>query len=223
MTHTIAIIHTTTVTVEPLKALASELIPGCDVINMLDDSILPQLRRNGGDLRAVEDRLIHYARFAEQAGAGAILNACSSVGELVGAMQQHVAIPIVRIDEAMAEEAVRRGTIIGVAATLATTLNPTLRLIEQKAQEAAKHVATRSLLADSAFQKLAAGDRDAHDAELATALSELAASVDVVVLAQASMARVLPQLSESARDRCLSSPRLGMERLREALARTHAR
>ena len=42
--------------------------------------------------------------------------------------------------------------------------------------------------------------------------------VDVVVLAQASMARVLPHLPEDLRDKFLTSPRLGMERVKTALA-----
>jgi len=40
-----------------------------------------------------------------------------------------VGIPVVRVDEPMAEKAVQTGTRIGVAATLATTLKPTTELI----------------------------------------------------------------------------------------------
>ena len=39
---------------EPLRALAEELLPGCRVINFVDDSILPQLAENGGDVAAVK-------------------------------------------------------------------------------------------------------------------------------------------------------------------------
>ena len=114
----LAIIHTTPATIDTLKALATELLPGAEVINFVDDSILPELGRNGGDLSAVVERLIAYARFAEQAGATIILEACSSVGELVTQMQAAVNVPVVRIDSAMAETAVKRGPRIGVAATL---------------------------------------------------------------------------------------------------------
>lgn len=222
MTATIAIIHTTPLTVEPLKALAGELMPGAEVVNFVDDSILPQLRRNGGDIGAVRERLLHYAQFAEQAGADVILNACSSVGEVVSHIRQHVSIPIVRIDEAMAEQAVQRGRRIGVAATLATTLNPTIQLVQNKAEAAGVSVEIVPLLADTAYQKLLAGDKAGHDAELAHALADLAASVDVVVLAQASMARVVAALPPDQRHKCLSSPRLGMERVQAALAQEAA-
>lgn len=213
----LAIIHTTPVTVEPLKQLAAQLIPDCEVINFVDDSILPQLAANGGDLSEVEERLCTYARFAGKLGADAILNACSSVGELVPKMRGEVAVPIVRIDEAMAERAVREGGKIGVAATLQTTLMPTMNLLRSKAQEAGKDVRLIPLLADQAYAKLIAGDREGHDAVLTEALEKLLVEADLVVLAQASMARVIERLPEAMRPRVTTSPELGMRRVREVM------
>jgi aspartate/glutamate racemase len=209
----LAIIHTTPATIEPLKALATETIPGVNVVNFVDDSILPQLRDNGGDVSAVANRLVHYAIFAEEVGAQVILEACSSVGEVVAVMQARVKIPVVRIDEAMAERAVTRGERIGVAATLATTLGPTLRLLQEKATQAGREIQFMPHLIDSAYQKLMAGDPAGHDQDLAAALTELAAQTDAVVLAQASMARVVSKLPENQQARFLSSPQLGMQRV----------
>lgn len=217
MAQKLAIIHTTPVTIDPLKALAAELLPGYSVINFVDDSILPQLGENGADVSAVEPRLRQYAKFAEEQGVSVILSACSSVGELVAKIQDSVDVPVVRIDEAMAEEAVRRGQKIGVAATLATTLKPTTALIRRKAEAAGKAVEITPLLVDSAYQKLLAGDREGHDATLAQALEGLAGEVDVIVLAQASMARVVDRLPEEVRGKFLSSPRLGMERVKSVV------
>ena len=214
----LAIIHTTPATVEPLKALAQSVMPGIEVINFVDDSILPQLARNGGNVAEVEERLVQYAVYAEQVGADAILGACSSVGEVTAPMAARVAIPVVRIDEAMAEEAVSRGQRIGVIATLATTLNPTVRLVEGKAAEASKTVTITTALAGDAYQRLMAGDKDGHDETLLEALSKLVQQVDVVVLAQASMARVVAKLPADQQDNFLSSPLLGMERVKAALA-----
>lgn len=213
----LAIIHTTAATVEPLKALAAELVPGAEVVNFVDDSILPQLRDNGGDVSQVEDRLLHYAAFAEQVGADVILSACSSVGEVVAKMRERVRVPVVRIDDAMAEAAVARGDVVGVAATLRTTLEPTQRLIRAKASEQGRAVEIKTTLVDAAYQRLMAGDPAGHDALLADALRAFAAEVDVVVLAQASMARVVEQLPPALRGRFLSSPRLAMERVKAAL------
>lgn len=214
----LAIIHTTPVTVDTFKTLAEEILPDAQVINFVDDSILPQLAENGGDVGEVQDRLLAYARFAEQAGADIILEACSSVGELVSTMRDTVSIPVVRIDDAMADAAVQRGTHIGVAATLGTTLRPTLALLQAKAAQSGRDVALKSLLVSEAYQKLIAGDREGHDTVLAEALTGLAETVDVVVLAQASMARVLPRLPEALQAKFLTSPRLAVERVKETAA-----
>ena len=61
-----------------------------------------------------------------------------------------------------------------------------------------------------------AGDKAAHDAKIAQAVSERLASADVLVLAQASMASALSSL-EGAGGKVLTSPRLGMERLAKEL------
>jgi len=214
----LAIIHTTTATVESMKALAAEILPNCELVNFVDDSILPQLGHNGGDLADVEEQLIHYALFAEQVGANVILEACSSVGEVVTKMQSAVSIPIVRIDEGMAEQAVQRGEQLGVAATLPTTLEPTTRLLRAKAEKAGKQVEIMPLLIEGAYQKLMAGDREGHDNLLVEKLQALARTVDVVVLAQASMARVLPRLSAADQDKILVSPRLAMEGVKNVIA-----
>lgn len=214
----LAIIHTTPATIDTMKALAAELLPGSEVVNFVDDSILPQLAQNGGSLAEVEDRLIQYARFAEQVGAEVILEACSSVGELVEKMQERVAIPIVRIDDAMAEEAVKRGGQLGVAATLQTTLQPTTRLLQTKAQATGRQVEIKPVLIEGAFQKLMMGDREGHDILLVEKLGELARRTDVIVLAQASMARVLPRLSMADQEKILVSPRLAMERVKNVIA-----
>jgi Asp/Glu/hydantoin racemase len=214
----LAIIHTTTATVEPLRALAGELLPGAEVINFVDDSILPQLLANSGDVSAVAERVIQYMRFAEQAGAEVILEACSSIGELVAPAREALGVPVIRIDEAMADAAVARGSRIGVAATLPTTLEPTKRLLAERAALAGREITLTPALAQEAYRLLMAGDREGHDAALAEVLLELAPRVDCVVLAQASMARVLSQLPEAQRETFLTSPRLAMVQVQEALA-----
>ncbi len=217
MSKRLAIIHTTPATIEPLKGLAAELLDGVEVVNFVDDSILGQLAANAADLSQVEGRLVQYASFAEEVGADVILEACSSVGELVKEMQRQVSVPVVRIDEAMAEQAVCQGRRIGIAATLATTLNPTMRLLSDKARAFGREVELVPVLVKGAYEKLAAGDKEGHDALLVEALTRLASRVDLVVLAQASMARVIPKLPLDEQGKFVSSPRGAMERVKKIL------
>jgi aspartate/glutamate racemase len=214
----LAILHTHPATLEPLSALAAEVLPGVEVVNVVDDSILADLMRTGGEVELVAERLIGYARLAAAAGADVILSACSSVGEVAPRAQAAARVPVVRIDDALAEAAVQRGPRIGVVATIATTLHPTTRLLLAKAAALQQTIQLEPVLVAEAFERLAAGDRAGHDQLLLDAIARLAATTDVVVLAQVSMARVLPRLSEAERAKCLTSPRLGLEAVRAALA-----
>jgi glutamate racemase len=217
MTKKLAIIHTTPVTIDALKELAAEMMPDCKIINFVDDSILPQLAANDGRLEDVKERLCAYAVFAEKQGVDCILNACSSVGGVVSEMLKKVTVPVIRIDEAMAEKAVQSGEKIGVVATLNTTLQPTLQLLKQAAEKTGASPDFTPILCEEAYRKLIAGDKEGHDVELAKVLSDLVKSTDVVVLAQASMARVVATLPQQIRGHFLSSPRLGMEQVTQVL------
>ena len=213
----LAIIHTTPVTIEPLKDLANKMIGECEIINLVDDSILPQLGKNGGNVQEIADRWESYAKVAEQLGADCILNACSSIGELVAFTQPKIATPIIRIDDAMAEFAINSAEKIGVAATLETTLKPTLELLKQKAAQKQKKVEFEPILVSSAYQKLIANDKEGHDLDLSVALRELAKKVDIVVLAQASMARVVSSFTPDEQRHFVTSPELGMEAVKLTL------
>ena len=65
-------------------------------------------------------------------------------------------------------------------------------------------------LCDGAFEAVLAGDTARHDELLSSALQKLRAQVEVVVLAQASMARVAGQFKSNGGSPILSSPELAM-------------
>ena len=214
----LAIIHTTAVTVGALKELVNEIIPGCQIYNFMDDSILPQLIR-GENIAGVEKRVHTYVRFAQDVNADVILSACSSIGEMVEMASELVQAPVLRIDECMAELAVAHGQKIGVAATLGTTLKPTVNLLSRKAANTGKNVEFFPQLIESAYEQLMHGDQNRHDELVAMALADMACQCDVVVLAQASMARVLTALPAEDRGKFLTSPRSGVTRVKDVLER----
>jgi hypothetical protein len=76
-----------------------------------------------------------------------------------------------------------------------------------------------AVLRDEAFKAMRSGDGVKHDEIIGEALMDLAVDVDVIVLAQASMARVLATLGPGAQSvPVLSSPSSGMARLASVLA-----
>ena len=214
---TIAVIHTGPVTVLPIKEQLNELIAGARIINIMDDSLLNDVRAAGHLTPEVASRIYSYMSNAQAMGADVILNACSSVGEASDSLKGFIRTPIIKIDESMAEEASAIGRRIGVVATVSTTLDPTVRLIRRKAEELGRTVDVTERIAEGAFEALLAGDGARHDEILKQTIAALADEVDVVVLAQVSMARLVPALG-ALRVPVLSSPRSGVEAVKRALA-----
>jgi Asp/Glu/hydantoin racemase len=214
---TVAVIHTSPATVEVFSRLLAASLPQARLINLMDDSVLPQLRDNGGDVTAVAPRWTAYARIAREQGADLILNACSSIGELCAPVQRELGIRIVRVDAAMAAEAVEGAQRVAVVATLASTLGPTTRLLEETARAQGREVQVVSLLAEGAYAALMAGDRERHDDLVAATLAQAADRAERVVLAQASMARVLPRLAPAQQAKCLVSPERAVASVVQAL------
>jgi Asp/Glu/hydantoin racemase len=218
MHKTVFAFHTCFALVEPLGKLFAECLPGVRLVNLVDDSLLADVRAAGCLTPSVTRRLIGYGLLAQSAGADAIFNCCSSVGEAADLLSQAIDIPVVKIDERMAGNAVCHGPRVGVIATLVTTLDPTERLIERKAGQAGKKVIPQRYLVEGAFDALAGGDSAKHDRMVMAEIQRAASENDVVVLAQGSMARLMPGLDGKLTVPVLCSPRLGVEALKEVLA-----
>lgn len=210
----LAYIHTVAGLTATFKALSEELLPGVDFFHIVDESLLQNTIRANQLTPQTMHRLLRLVISAEEAGADLAMITCSSMGPAVEASRPFVNIPVLRVDEPMAELAVQSGATIGVAATLQTTLEPTANLISNVAARQGKSLRLISKLCEGAFQAVISGDAARHDQLVAAGLQELISQVDVVVLAQASMARVVENLpAETRRIPILSSPRLAVEYL----------
>ena len=218
MTQTLALIHTSPTLTPMFTELCTEHIPGTTIFHMVDESLIKDTIRAGELRRVTMRRLLALVESAEAAGADAVLVTCSSIGPAVAVAQAIFDIPVVRVDEAMAERAVQMGSKIGVAATLRTTLEPTIALLEAKAREVGRSIEIVESLSAGAFGAVMRGDTARHDAILTKALVEDLREVDVIVLAQASMARVVKAIAPGElRAAVLSSPELALQRTAEIL------
>lgn len=216
----IAILHTSTVFMEReplLFELIEELLPGIERTNIVDDTILAEVISLGSITPPITRRMVHYALAAEAMGVDVIFNTCSSLGPTMDVARSIVDIPIVKIDDGMAEEAAKNGTKIGVLATVPTTLGPTSDLIKEKADSLGTKTETSPALTEGAFEILMRGDVDRHDELVSQEAKEISGWADTLVLAQCSMARLAPRLAEETGLPVLSSPRLGVAQLRETL------
>lgn len=211
----IAFLHTGAVNIAPFGALAAEFLPDATVVNYLDDKIVADL----GDAEraaSVPGRIEDLVRAAAAGGADAVMFTCSSISELAAPAGAAAGVTVLRVDEAMADAAVRAGARIRVIATLPTTCRPTLALISERAAVAGVVPELTSEVVEGAFEAIVGGDRETHDRLVGAAIERGAAEADVVVLAQASMATAADAVSVDVP--VLTSPRLGVERLAASLA-----
>ena len=210
----LGLVHTSAKLVPVFAALCKEKLPGVETFNIVDDSLVKNIREAGSITPAISRRVANYIKSAESSGAEQILVTCSSIGPAVEAGAKLMGVPVLRVDQPMADQAVATGKKIGVIATLQTTLEPTADLILRRAAIAGKKIELTSKLCEGAFEALMSGDAATHDAKVAAALKELSQQVDVIVLAQASMARVVETLSaEDKRVPILASPGIAVDYL----------
>lgn len=210
----LGLVHTSATLVPVFAQLCREKLPGVEVFNIADDSLVKGIIAAGSLTATISRRVAGYLESAELAGADYILVTCSSIGPAVEAAARLTGVPVLRVDQPMADQAVATGTRIGVVATLCTTLEPTVDLIRRRAELAGKTVEITAGLCEGAFEALMAGDEAKHDALVASGLRELVQQTDVVVLAQASMARVVETLSPADRRvPILASPSIAVDYL----------
>ena len=213
----IVAVHTAMALVEPLTKLFKEHLPEVKLNHIADDSLIQEVIANNAVTPAVRRRLISYYNAAADSGADVVFNCCSSVGKVAEMGDLIAPIPVFRIDGPMAEKAVREGKKIGVIATLPTTLEPTVKLLLDKAEEAGREIEVVKGLAEGAFAAGQSGDKATHDRLIEEVAKTIADKVDVIVLAQGSMAAMEQKLVEMTGKTVLSSPLLGVLGVKEYL------
>ena len=211
---TLGLVHTSATLVPVFAELCNKYLPHVKTFNIVDDSLIKNVISCGELTPATARRVVNYAGSAEDAGADYILFTCSSIGAAVEASAALTKTPVLRVDQPMADQAVQTGKRIGVIATLPTTLQPTSDLVRRRAAVAGKEIELSAVLCEGAFDALMNGDAATHDAKVAAALKELINKVDVIVLAQASMARVVDSLSDADKKvPILASPPIAIQYL----------
>jgi hypothetical protein len=212
----ITIVHTSLVSHQHLNELFTNIIPEAEIRNIVDDSLLDEVSKVGRITPGIISRLCKYFDAAVSIGSDLIFNQCSSVGEAASLAAKTVPVPVLRVDEAMAEAAVEAGRKIGVVATVASTVAPSCNLIKAKAEAAGKTVEVIPFLVDGAMHTLMKEGREKHNVLVKEWVIRCAGECDVVVLAQGSMVVLLPELTDIGKP-VFSSPELGVRKARALL------
>jgi hypothetical protein len=212
---TIGFLHTSQEHAATFRALVAELLPDAEVLEVVDELLLDRARRHGQhDVRvigAIADRL------AELVDADVVVCTCSTIGGAAERIGLAAGEEVVRVDRAMVQRAVEMAGIDGagrvaVVATLPSTLAPTRDLFDEIMLATGATLQVETHLIDDAWARHEAGDTEGYLDVIASRLPAIASGVDVVVLAQASMAPARGRIVTPTP--VLSSPRLAIESIR---------
>jgi hypothetical protein len=207
----VILIHTAGMNEQTFGRLCDEILPGVAIDHVVDETLLQDMIAAGKLTDDVRERYAARAGKALAEKPDAVVLTCSSLGPAADDTEVH------RIDTSMCERAVAIGSKIGIAATLPSTLSATGDLIQASAKGASRAIELRSRIAEGAFAAVRAGRGEEHDQLVRAVLDDLAAWADVIVLAQASMARAVAGADNWRGVPVLTSPRLGIERLKVSL------
>ncbi|MGI8875666.1 MAG: aspartate/glutamate racemase family protein [Egibacteraceae bacterium] len=215
MAQRLAFIHTVDSLAEQFQRLAADVMPDVETVSVVNEALLQRTIDKGRLTSETREELAQM--ITDTDGVDAIMVTCSTLGPAVDAARERSRVPLLRVDEPMARKAVRIGEKIGVVATLSTTLEPTVDLIQRVAADEGRSVEVLAHLCEGAFDAGKSGDNERHDSLVRDGLTRLFGEVDVVVLAQASMARAVDSLTGDPPVPVLSSPRLAVEYAAEVL------
>ena len=209
----IALIHALAHSIAPINAALARRWPRAERMNLLDDSLSADLAAAAGKLDAsMTARFMALGDYAVATGADAILFTCSAFGACIEAVaQRHAALPVLKPNEAMVDDAVAHGGPLGLIATFGPTL-------VSMPPEFGGRVELRTALALRALDALNRGDTALHDQLVVEAAMQLAeAGCAALALAQFSMARAAPAVREATGLTVLTTVESAVQRLQRRL------
>ena len=208
----VGLIHATPLAMPPVSEAFARELPEVRVLHLLDEGLLAVLEPDGSIGPRATDRMARVVGLARDAGAGLIQLTCSAYSPLVPMLRQLAPVPVLAIDDVLVETAVGRGRRIG----LISTQSLTEQALRAAASRAGTDIDLEAIVYREAFEALARGDGDGHDRLLGERIRAMA-DRDVIVLGQASMARVVSTLPAELAGRVLASPGLAVAEARRAL------
>lgn len=190
---TLGFLHTADIHVARFDALVRERNAQVATLHQVDAALLAEAR-GGGPTWDVQVGVFQHLGHLRDSGADVVVCTCSTLGAVAERHEVSLGIPVLRVDRPMARLAVLYGPRVGVIAALASTLQPTGELLHEEARRVGAELTVHPRLVESAWTAFESGDTDHYLSAVADAARAVAEDVDVIVLAQASMAEATGRL-----------------------------
>ncbi len=219
----ISLIHATPLAVQPVNDAFSLEWPEAQVVNLLEDSLAPDLSEAGQLTDSMKERFERLALYAKETGANGILFTCSAFGPAIEQAAARVA-PLLTLkpNVAMFAQAIRSYKQVGLIATFGPSLPSMEAEFKKMANVAGSQTKLESVLAKGALEALTSGDHQTHNQIIAESAASLA-HCDAIMLAQFSMAEAKAEIEKSYKKPVLTSPSSAILALKSRLLDEGAR
>ena len=209
----ITLVHATPLAVEPVLESFERLWPEAVAHSVLDDGLTAALETAPETLNPRFEALACYAQLA---GADAVLFTCSAFGAAIDAARHAVALPMLKPNEAMFDDALQAGSRVALVATFEPSIASMAQEFSAAAHAAGRQAELMTVYVPGAFAALEAGRGEEHDRLIAQAVAALPPH-DAVMLAQFSMARAAAAAAGSTKAPVYTSPASAVCRLRQMI------
>jgi len=212
----IGMIHTLCPNVRVFNELISKTIPDVEVVHIVDEGLSPLSGKQHHE--RIVRRLGILSTLAKESGAEIIMLTCTAFGRLADEVKEIVGIPVFAVLEIIADETADLTDSIGILGTHPGTLTSASEIIREEAALRGKQVTVKTLLCEGAFDAIKREDWNTHDSIVLKHLARLMEEVEVIVIPQPSMERVLNQATELVQKKpVLTSASLAVQSLKDKL------
>lgn len=197
-----------------MGGIYADVLGECELVEIVDPTLIADLVAEGHITEALNQRAMTCFERAAQENPDLILCACSSIGSQAEEANGKYPMPVLRIDQAMAEKAVTLGKRIAVVASFETTLGPTSDLILRCGEKAKVELEITPVVLKDYMPLVKSGQAAEALDLLKGKITELGGNHDVIVLAQASFGGQLDQVQPLVSIPVLASPILCAEQIK---------
>jgi aspartate/glutamate racemase len=202
----------------PIEAAFQERWPSALRMNIFDDTLAPDLEREGRLTERISARIGMLGEYCIAGGAEAVLFTCSAFGAAIEKLAATAPIPVLKPNEAMFEQALTHGVKIGMLATFLPSVASMEAEFYAEAEKQGIKATIETRCIPEAMTAAKAGNYTLHNRLLAEAAPYFK-DFDVLMLAQFSMAAALEDVQKSLAVPVLASPHAAVEKLKTILSR----
>ncbi len=208
--------HAAAVAMEPIVTSFKANWPQARLANLLEESWMPDLADDGKLTDTMIERFVMTGHYCVKAGADAILFTCSAFGPAIDEVRRQLKIPVLKPNEAMYEELVKKSCSASLLATFPPSIPSMVAEISDMARAKGTDIKLNTQLVEGALAALQGNQPDEHNRLIADLAGKQ--QCDVIAFAQFSMAPALKVALARTKTPILTTPDSAVAKLKLMLA-----